>query len=249
MVIDAHTHMPSPGWAGHDCSYKTVDAAVKHLQDAGIDRAVFNTWQGVFAETEGDLDKANSDALMLYEKFDGFLYPGTVIHPNFPETSIKWLDTFRGEGFMWVGELVQYKCNLEFDQLAWLKLFEYCSANGHIVQLHNSESIINVAKTLPELKIICSHINLALLEGFAQHDNVWLDMSGRCGGFSEGVIETALEAFGPDRILFGTDFTGYEPTVFINRVENAIKDKTIKEKLYSTNIISLLKTIGSQPII
>lgn len=240
--------MPSPEWEKHECSYSSVKAAVEHLQQAGIDRAIFNTWQGVFAETENDINIANAEALKLHKEFQEFLYPGAVIHPSFPETSKKWLDCFRNEGLMWVGELVQYKCDLEFNEIPWLKLFEYCASNGHAIQLHNSESIIKVAAEFPEMQVVCSHINIPFLEALAKKENIWLDISGMCGGFIEGAVETALKTFGADRLLFGTDFTGYEPKVFIDRVNSAIKDVDDREKLYSQNIIKLLAKIGSQQI-
>jgi predicted TIM-barrel fold metal-dependent hydrolase len=248
MVIDSHTHMPSPEWGKHECSYCSVKATVEHLQQAGIDRAIFNTWQGVFAETEDDINIANAEALKLHKEFGGFLYPGTVIHPAFPETSKEWLDQFRNEGLLWVGELVQYKCGMEFNEVSWLKLFEYCAGRGHLVQLHNSKSIVDVAAKFPEMQIVCAHINLPLLDALAQKENIWQDISGRCGGFTEGALETTVKIFGADRLLFGTDFTGYEPQAFIDRVNSAIKSVEDKEKIYSENIIKLLAKAGSLPI-
>jgi len=201
-----------------------------------------------FAETEDDIDTANADALKLYKEYQGFLYPGAVIHPAFPKASRKWLDRFRDEGLMWVGELVQYKCGLEFNELPWLNLFENCALHGHAVQLHNSETIVDVATKFPDMQIVCAHINIPHLEALAQKENIWLDISGRCGGFIEGALEIALNIFGANRLLFGTDFTGYEPKVFINRVDSAIEDIKDREKLFSENIINLLAKIGSQPI-
>ncbi len=240
--------MPSPEWEKHECSYHSVKAAVEHLQQAGIDRAIFNTWQGVFAETENDINIANGEALKIHKEFRGFLYPGVVIHPSFPEVSKKWLDCFRAEGFMWVGELVQYKCRLEFNEPSWLRLFEYCESHGHAIQLHNSATIVDVATKFPDMQIVCSHINISLLKALAQKENIWLDISGKSGGFTDGAIETAFDVFGVDRLLFGTDFTVYEPEAFINRVNSAIEDLEDREKLYSKNIIKLLTKIESCPI-
>ena len=95
MIIDAHTHLPSPGWEGHSCFFTTVESAVEYLRKTGINAALFNTWQGVFAETEDDINSANTAALDLYKNYKGFLYPGAVIHPLFPEISRHWLDRFR----------------------------------------------------------------------------------------------------------------------------------------------------------
>jgi predicted TIM-barrel fold metal-dependent hydrolase len=149
---------------------------------------------------------------------------------------------------MWVGELVQYKCGMEFNEKSWLELFAHCALHGHTIQLHNSRSIVDVATKFSEMQIVCSHVNIPLLETLAEKENIWLDISGSCGGFTEGALETALKIFGADRLLFGTDFTGYEPEVFINRVDSAIKNLEDRGKIYSGNIIKLLAKTGSLPI-
>ena len=248
MIIDAHTHMPSPGWEGHSCFFTTVESAIEYLRKTGVNAALFNTWQGVFAETEDDINRANTAALNLYKKYKGFLYPGAVIHPLFPEISRQWLNRFRDNGFMWVGELVPYKCNIEFNEPAWLSLFEHCAKHGHAVQLHISKSINEVAARFPDMQVICSHIILDSLIELANNDNVWLDISGACGGLTIGGIEAALKAFGENRVLFGTDFTGYEPEAFIARTRSAIDDIKVREKVYSKNITELLAKIGSRPM-
>ena len=248
MIIDAHTHMPSPGWPGHNDFFPTVGSAVEYLKNKEIGAALFNTWQGVFAETADDVNRANTEALQLYDTYQGFLYPGAVIHPSFPEISKQWLDRFRDHGFMWVGEIIQYKCNIEFNEPSWLSLFEYCAKHGHAVQLHGSKSLNDVAARFPDMQVVCSHINLDLLNELANNRNVWLDVSGSVGGLYLGAIEAALKSFGEKRMLFGTDFTGYEPDVFIARIKLAIKDMNAREAVFSRNITGLLAKIGSRPI-
>lgn len=256
-IIDAHTHMPSQGKPEHNGLCATAEDAVARLRRVGARAALFNTWQGVLSETENDLDEGNREALDLAKKFDGFLYPGAVIHPAFPEKSRRWLDKFRDLGRLWVGELVAYRCGAEFDAPSWMTLFEYCAKHGHAVQLHNSEAVIRVALAFPETRVICSHLNLpnqdetmrnAWLDALAARPNIWLDVSGRCGGFTPGAIGAALKSFGPDRLLFGTDFTGYEPEAFIARVKSEIENPEIQEKVYSQNILRLLKEIGGETI-
>ena len=58
-------------------------------------------------------------------------------------------------------------------------------------------------------------------------------------------MESARIAFGPDRILFGTDFTVYEPEAFLLRSRHAFPDPEEQKKLYSGNLLSLLKSAGA----
>lgn len=248
MIIDSHTHLPSPGWPGHTNYFASEDLAVNYLKNAGIDAAIFNTWKGVFAETEQDVDEANAAALALYDRYPLFLYPGAVIHPSYPETSRKWLDEFRRRGLRWVGELVQYKCNIEFSEKAWLNLFEYCAGHGHIVQLHVSQGILKVADSFPKMQIICSHIDVDFLEKIVSRANISLDISGSTGGLAIGALEKAVTVMGADRVLFGTDFTGYEPRSFIVRTEAAVSNEQSRRKIFSGNVLGLLKKTGSVAI-
>lgn len=179
MIIDSHTHMPSENWDGHSSPFATVAEAVKYLRNTGTDAALFNTWQGVFAETEEELDRGNTEALEIHEAYPDFLYPGACIHPDFPETSRKWLARFRERGFLWVGELVNYRKEYRYTDDAFLSLAAECASHGHVLQLHLGEDIYDMAKQFPDLHVVCSHIDVRFCERLAELDNVWVDISGR----------------------------------------------------------------------
>ena len=171
----------------------------------------------------------------------GFFYPGASIHPAYPKTSEKWLSLFREKGLVWVGELVHYRAGRgDYDNAEWIRLFELCC-----VQLHFSPSVIRLAKRLPSLRIVNSHIDVPHLRALAECPNVLLDVSGFAGGLRFNAMESARIAFGPDRILFGTDFTVYEPEAFLLRSRHAFPDPEEQKKLYSGNLLSLLKSAGA----
>ena len=245
MVFDAHTHMPSEGWSGHTSWIGTVVKAVDYLKAAGTDAALFNTWQGVLAETEEDLDQGNAAALELAEKYEGFLYPGACIHPAFSEASRRWLKHFRDQGHLWVGELVNYRKPYNYIDFAFMELVADCARHGHVLQLHSHEDIYEVASRFPDLNVVCAHIQTEVCTRLAELPNVWLDISGSAGGLCVGSIETAYEAFGADRLLYGTDFTGYEPRSYHVRLETAVPSAADRDKILSKNILRLLDIVGS----
>jgi predicted TIM-barrel fold metal-dependent hydrolase len=244
MIFDAHTHMPSEGWPGHQSWFTTAAEAVTYLKRAGTDAALFNTWQGVFASSESDLDQGNAAALELSNRYAGFLYPGACIHPSFPDVSRKWLEHFRGLGHLWVGELVNYKTPYNYRDEAFMNLAADCASYGHILQLHNHPDVCLVASRFPGLQVVCSHIDLELCPRLAALPNVWLDISGFAGGLNIGAIEAAYKAFGPDRLLYGTDFTGYEPRAFQVRLEVAVPVPEHRERIQGGNLLRLLKKVG-----
>ena len=239
-ILDSHIHMPSEGWEGHRPYLETVDEAVAFLKSSGIAGAVFNTWQGVFAKTGRDLDEGNAAALELAEKHAGFLLPGACIHPAFPEASRRWLARFRDAGYRWVGELVPYALPYNYTDSAFLDLCAECEAHGHILQLHGDEKILDVAARFPGLRLVFSHLHPHLLPRIAGHPNLWQDFSGGAGVML-GNIEQAVEALGPDRILFGSDFTTHDPRCHLARLTSAVADAAVRENILAGNLERLLK--------
>ncbi len=78
--------------------------------------------------------------------------------------------------------------------------------------LYNStEEVLELAKTMPDLKIILAHMGLAhvvrpdlekIMGQFAEHRNILADTSQVN---DTGIISTALKTMGPEKVLFGTD--------------------------------------------
>jgi predicted TIM-barrel fold metal-dependent hydrolase len=250
MLIDAHVHLPSPDVSkGHEAegNFTSVFEAVAFLKKCGVTGVVFNMWRGAFSDSEEDVDRANAEALGLHDDDPGFFYPGAVIDPRFPVASGKWLERFRRRGLMWVGEVVPYWMGKEFGDPEWLRLFDICRRNGQIAQLHGSKGVLDVAREMPDLKIVSAHIIPELLDDLAACPNVWLDLSGKEGGQRLGRMETALKSFGPDRLLWGTDFQVFDPASFHVRALNAFSDPEIREKIFSGNLLRLLAEAGSTP--
>ena len=170
-----------------------------------------------------------------------------VINPLFPEVSVTWLTRVRDLGLRWVGELLP---TCPFADARFLKLFESCAKHGHIVQLHNTADVKMVAAKFPELPVVCAHIpEENECRQLAALTNVWMDVSGNNGGLKLGGLETARDTLGADRLLYGTDFTAYEPRGFMARVNAVFPAVEDQAKLYHRNIVRLLAQGRSRPII
>lgn len=249
MIIDAHTHLPSEGWPGTPTPFATVANAVAYLHATGTDAALFTTWQGVLAETVDDLNQGNAAALALAAQYPDFLYPGACLHPAFSASSRYWLQQFRDAGYRWVGELVPYQRPYRYTDEVFLELCAECAAHDHVVQLHVHEDIIEVARLFPNMPVVCAHIgDEAFCRMLAPLPNIWLDISGAQGGLVIGALETAYDILGADRLLYGTDFTGYEPRCFQARLACAVPDSEAREKILWRNVAQLLGSVGSRPI-
>jgi len=243
-IIDAHTHIGRQDI--YDFDY-TPEELICSLKRSGVSGALFHPLTGTMAKSAEDMDAAAEESLMLYGKFPDFLYPGMTIRPEFPEKSIRIMDMFRERKLVWVGEcLSNYGENIPFDDERWMKLFRICSERHLIVQLHINPDAVRVAKLLPELTVVVSHLNPVILPELSELPNVFIDISGRRGGLSRDSLINARKLFGYSKLIYGTDMPGYDHDPFIIRVK---RDFPVSEQpqVFSGNLFRLLKEHGSAP--
>ena len=82
------------------------------------------------------------------------------------------------------------------------------------------------------------------IDTIAAHSNTYLDTSGY-GHDRVGMLEYAVKTIGPDRVLFGSDFSINCPATVIARVKNAFITEEQKRKILSGNLQTLLKRVQS----
>ena len=82
-----------------------------------------------------------------------------------------------------------------------------------------------------------------LMEMLQRRSNVCMDI---CGNqyVRMGVVEWAVRAAGPNRVLFGSDLTICDPATVIARVAFADLDNEAKGAIFSLNTLSLLARRG-----
>ena len=240
-IIDAHTHIGSYDWEGHRGNFNTAEAAIDELRSCGIVRAMTTPWRAVLCEEEADLDAGNEEALSLRARFPDFIYPGVVIDFRWPKRSLFWIEAFRREGLRWVGELVPKapEGDTPFTHPAWQELFDAVEESGMLLQLHNTTGTAHVAKGHPRLQIIGSHLNPDIMPSLVDLPNVVLDFSGYCGGLCLHSLEKAREAFGAKRLLFGTDYDGYDPRPYIMRAQRAFTEEELS-LVFRENVLQFL---------
>ncbi len=244
-ILDAHVHLPSGRIPDAQfCGFAEMESAVAYAREAGVSGMVFNFWDALHARTSAELDAGNERALTVYERNRSFFYPGVAIDAGCPECSVRWIREFARRGLRWCGEVLP-KGRLDYTAPEWLKLFEVCEENRLIVQLHMSPSVATLARRLSGLTIVHSHIDVATLPALAECPNVFLDFSG-FSGLRLGGLETSLKALGPDRILFGSDFTVYSPAFFLDRLQEAVADEREREMILSGNLLHLLERAGGR---
>lgn len=244
FIIDSHNHLCKNAGKLYNFSDTPADM-IGELRSGGISGTIFCPVDGTMCKSVDDLTAGNTEALELFDAYSDYLYPGVGLHPDFFEQSCYWLDKFCERNLVWTGENLSYHTNILFDDERWMKLFRICNERNLIVQLHNAPEVVKLAKALPELTIIGSHLNPDVIPQLVDLKNVYLDISGMHGGLCRNSLIRAREMFGAERLLFGTDYPGYDFLPFIERVK---RDFSVAEQemVFSGNVLKLLKEHGAR---
>ena len=243
MIVDCHFHWPSRAGAELPDDPSIV---LRELDGGGIDKAVLMPLAGLFRQDAARRD--NEVLASAAAKSPDRLIPvGTTwpqIGPDAVEEARWCLDDLGMSG-------------LKFHP--WLQGFstadetfgEICDLAGERrvpIIFHDgtpcysvSEQIAGLARRFPGTTFILGHSGLLLgwrsaLEA-AKHPNIWLTM---CSPHMRA-IEIFCQRVDPDRLLWGSDFTG-GPGVIEYRRDLALRarmDETVREKMLGGNAARL----------
>lgn len=243
-IIDAHTHISTSAAQTYNVD-DTPGDMICELKRHGISAALFCPMAATMCKNEEALIRGNEEALELYSKYADFLYPGVGFHPDFFEKSLYYLDKFCEAGLVWTGENLSYHTNILFDDPRWMKIFRIACERNLIVQLHNAPEVAYVAENLPELTIVGSHLNPDVIPDLVKYPNVYIDISGMHGGIVRGHLRRAKKLFGAERLLFGSDFPGYDVLPFIEVCKRDLTEAE-QQHVFSGNLLQLLKKHGAK---
>jgi predicted TIM-barrel fold metal-dependent hydrolase len=151
-------------------------------------------------------------------------------------------------GMVWMGELCNYLAGFEYSIPQFERLVEQAVKLRMILQLHTEgDEMKYIMEKFPSATLVFAHFGddkeyehiFRRIDLVAAHTNCYLDTSGY-GHDRVGVLEYAVAKIGPDRILFGSDFTVNDPSTVIARIDNAEITVEQKEKILWRNLEGLL---------
>jgi predicted TIM-barrel fold metal-dependent hydrolase len=254
MVFDCHVHGPAENgtfWQWHPVTRDAGDM-VRYLRDCGVTRAVVSCAGSQRSRTAADLVIGNDIACRLSEEHPGFVTPACLVNPNFLPESLAELERAAARGVRWVGELCGYIAGYPFTApsgeatAGFAEIVRRASGLGMVLHLHaGTEEMARLAEAYPQARFVIAHIGDSAprcaerIEMVASHPNVHLDISG-AGSERVGILELAVQRIGPERVLFGSDFTINDPGMVIARVQRASLSAAEREKVLHENVERLL---------
>jgi len=243
-IVDAHAHLGRWGrfrmpFAGDDTIVETLDrcgitcACVSHNLAIGVD------WRA-----------GNQRTLAALDRNPGRIAGYCVVSPHAPAAEIEAeLDRLLAHPGM---------CGLKFHTSQHAYLFsgpgyqpalEYANARRLPILIHGWESpqaVERIASRFADARFVLAHAGAAWngrdedpnLSVAKQMPNVWVDICGSVAHF--GALPRLVELLGPQKILWGTDATWFDPGPYLYRVLAAPLDDDAKRMILGANAIALL---------
>ncbi len=238
MIIDFHTHLGKPkmGVKKPEISSNAGDIA-RIQKEAGIDKSV------IFAMPQEPFPEKNREANMIVFSAKGpfiqfiwinpYFFDGKEIEnlvKKFEVRGIKLHSVFDGyyPSPEFLKDVIELSIKLDMPIL-------FHSLWG---DMGNVKNIENVASSFPQAKIVIAHLKESgCIDVARKHDNVYIDTS-YCPHPRR--IEQVVDAIGPDRILFGSDFPFNDPVIQKMMIERSKIKRGEKQSILGENAIKLL---------
>lgn len=254
-IIDFHTH-PFADARNNICAYKkfypmSADTTVELYQKLGVSKICGSVVGRAVEEgaSAWDAVKQNNDAaLALRDYYRGFYIPGFHIHPDYIDESIAEIHRMRAAGVNLMGELLPYFDGWkDYSSEALSVLLDEAGRCNMVVNFHSQgeDEMDEMVKNHPDVIFVAAHPGeypnfMRHIERMKLSENYYLDISGY-GIFRHGMLRRAIDTFGIDRILFGSDYPTCNPGMYIGGVlfDELLTDSE-KEKIFSLNAKKLL---------
>jgi uncharacterized protein len=252
-IFDCHLHSPSDkgeDWQWYKVTH-TFDDFVKYLDKTGVKRGIINSQRSYGVKPE-EFIAGNREVARNVEKYKGRFTGACVVNPQYIDEALKEIEYCHNQlGFVWVGELCNYMVPYNYSIPEFEMLVAQIVKLNMVLAIHTEHGEMEyITQRFPEATIAFAHFGddreyddiFKRIDMVAKSQNFYLDTSGH-GHDRVGVLEYAVKKIGPDRVLFGSDFSINDPSTVIARIQNAFLTNAEKQKIFSENLEMLLKKV------
>jgi len=255
MVFDCHVHLPSPGlgktWEWQPFT-PDLRAAVRYLRRCGVDRAIANSVRGEVASSPEEMAAANDESARAAREYPQMFVPACLVNTNFGEEAVAEIRRcHRQLGMVWIGELCGYAGGYEYDTEGFARAAEAASELNLVVQIHvdDAKEMDRICGEYRKVTWVLPHPGdsprevAERCELARKHKNLYIDLCGH-GVQRMGVLDLAVRCAGPDRVLFGSDYTINDPAAVIATIRTSYLSDEVKQKILGGNVLALLAERG-----
>lgn len=251
-IFDAHLHCPSEDgavWQWYPVT-RSFEEFVSYLNRAGVERGIINSVRCQLAKSPAEFIKGNREVARYVERYRGRFVGACVVNPLFIDEALREIEDCRKQlGFVWVGELCNYTVPYPYTIKEFELLVQQVRKLGMVLDVHTDlPEMEYIIQKYPDTTIVFPHFGPSAntifkrLDLVAKNHHCYMDTSG-AGHERVGMLEYSMKSIGPDRVLFGSDFTINDPSGVIARIENSFLTEEQKRKVLSQNLDALLKKV------
>lgn len=257
-IIDFHTH-PFLQRKHNICYHidqcdMSAENTVKLMKALGVSRIC-----GSVVGPVGPADdvwqrtrELNDEALALRALYGDFYIPGFHIHPVCVRESCEEIERMHALGVRVIGELVPYHMGwndrgYDYQSRELYEILDTAQQYDMIVSFHSmgEDAMDRMVQDHPRIRFVAAHPGeyrefCRHMERMKMSDNYYLDLSGY-GIFRHGMLRHAIDEFGAERFLYGSDYPTCSPAMYIGGVllDPLIRDRE-KELIFAGNAKALL---------
>jgi len=250
-TFDAHLHCPAESgelWQWHTVT-RNFDEFVAYLDYTGVERGIINSQRCQQKGTPAEFIAGNREVARYVEKYKGRFVGSCVVNPLFIDEALKEVEYCRKQlGFVWVGELCNYMVPYQYTIKEFELLVKHIVELGMVLDVHTEhEEIDYIVGKFPQATLVFPHFGddkeyediFKRIDLVAKHPNCYIDTAGY-GHDRMGMLEYAVKTIGPDRVLFGSDFSINDPSTVLARIHHSFLSDEEKRKVLAVNLETLL---------
>ena len=259
LVIDAHCHiypdkiaLKAAGatdkfYDVHGFADGTVGMLKREGAKAGIDKFVVQS----VATTPKQVSSINHFIADAAEKSEGRLTGLGTLHPASDDVArdVEELIALGLHGVKLHPDIQGFK----IDDYRCLKIYELCEKAHLPILMHTGDSrydnsnpnrLLPVLEIYTDLIIVGAHFGgWSIWEEASKKlhgiQNLYVDCSSSFGWLSDDTVKEIIERYGTDRVLFGTDYPMWSPSVELERFLGLGYSDEDKRKILSENAIKV----------
>ena len=253
-IIDFHIH-PFIDEANNICSHTafcnmSVESTKKTFENLGVSRVCGSVLSADRGENVWKrISKDNETALRLRDIYGDFYIPGFHVHPDYVEESVAEIHRMHALGVNLIGELCPYFHGWkDYSCKGFSRILDAAQEYGMVVSFHSmgEDEMDIMVQEHPGVTFVAAHPGeyksfMRHMERMKMSENYYLDLSGY-GIFRHGMLRHAIDEFGAERFLFGSDYPTCNPAMYVGGVllDELIADRE-KEMIFSKNAKRILK--------
>jgi predicted TIM-barrel fold metal-dependent hydrolase len=241
MIIDSHAHCDVRfGWQ------HTPEVLLRMMAQSKIDKAVITTYADIPGDDPTTLDRF----IEALEKYPDKIVAGFIrLNPWYGEKAVELLEKVAERPYMKGLKLHPVSCIMRPNDAPVLALVKKAGDLGWPVYFHSGDEPMSMpsqvgkaAKACPATKIIMGHLGgffywKEAIETATKYDNIYCETSATPFSFA---IRKAIDALGPERIIFGTDMPAMHPIVELKKIDAARLTEHEKRLVLCDNVKLML---------